>query len=240
MPSQAEPAQHVGIVAVSPEGAAVTYSQFHRLATQLTMPGNRPAVTMHGEPFEQYLTAIAEQDWETVGNLLRQSAECLASAGADFCLTPDHVVQHAVQMAETGCSIPWLTMAQLLANKVGEDGRERVGILGTRLVTNGSAYQTHLGLKGVKVMTPSPEEVDEVDAIIFQELVLGEAREASRKRLAGVIERLADRGAEAIILGSSEVPLLISQATCPLPLYDPGEIQVQTAVRMAAEPKNAD
>jgi len=190
---------------------------------------------MHGEPFEQYLIAIAEQDWETVGGLLRRSAECLAAAGADFCLTPDHVVQHAVQMAETGCSIPWLTMAQLLANKVGQDGRQRVGILGTRMVTNGSAYQTHLGLQGVKVMTPSPEEVDEVDAIIFQELVLGEAREASRERLAQVIEKLADRGAEAIVLGSSEVPLLISQSSCSLPLYDPGEIQTETAVRMSVD-----
>ena len=228
------PSQHVGIVAVSPEGAAVTYRQFNRLATEMTPPGSRPPVTLHGEPFERYLTAIAEEDWQSVGELLRRSAECLAAAGADFCLTPDHVVQHAVQMAETGCSIPWLTMAQLLADEVGRDGRQRVGILGTRMVTNGSAYQTHLGLKGVKVMTPSPEEVDEIDSIIFQELVLGETREASRERLGEIIARLADRGAEAIILGSSEVPLLLSRSSCPLPLYDPGEIQVQTAVRIAA------
>ncbi|MFI4882342.1 MAG: aspartate/glutamate racemase family protein [Phycisphaerales bacterium JB064] len=228
------PSQHVGIVAVSPEGAALTYRQFHRHATQMTMPEDRPAVTMHGEPFDQYLRAISSQDWETVGVLLRRSAECLAAAGAHFCLTPDHVVQHAVQMAETGCPIPWLTMAQLLADQVGQDGRQSVGILGTRMVTNGSAYQTHLGLKGVKVMTPSPEEVDEIDSIIFQELVLGETREASRQRLGEVIGRLADRGAEAIVMGSSEVPLLLSRANCPLPLYDPGEIQVVTAVRMAA------
>jgi len=230
------PGQHVGIVAVSPEGAALTYRQFHRHATLLTMPDNRPAVTMHGEPFEHYLQAISAQDWEKVGDLLRISAECLAAAGASFCLTPDHVVQHAVQMAETGCPIRWLTMAQLLADEVGHDGRSSVGILGTRMVTNGSAYQTHLGLKGVKVMTPSPEEVDEIDAIIFQELVLGEAREASRQRLAEIINRLADRGAEAIVMGSSEVPLLLSRSDCPLPVYDPGEIQVVTAVRMAAEP----
>ncbi|MEQ8843484.1 MAG: amino acid racemase [Phycisphaerales bacterium] len=227
------PSQHVGIVAVSPEGAAVTYRQFHRVATETTPPGQRPAVTMHGEPFEQYLKAISEQDWETVGALLRRSAECLAAAGADFCLTPDHVVQHAVQMAETGCSIPWLTMAQLLADEVGKEGCERVGILGTRMVTNGSAYQTHLGLKGIKVMTPSPDEVDEIDTIIFQELVLGETRDASRQRLAQIVEHLADRGAQAIILGSSEVPLLMSRSGSPLPLYDPGEIQVRLAVKMA-------
>ncbi|MEQ8316685.1 MAG: amino acid racemase [Phycisphaerales bacterium] len=231
------PSQHVGIVAVSPEGAALTYRQFHRHATQMTLPDNRPSVTMHGEPFDQYLRAIGEQDWESVGVLLRRSAECLAAAGAQFCLTPDHVVQHAVQMAETGCPIPWLTMAQLLADQVGEDGRQSVGILGTRMVTNGSAYQTHLGLRGVKVMTPSPEEVDEVDSIIFQELVLGETREASRKRLGEIVGRLADRGAEAIVMGSSEVPLLLSSANCPLPLYDPGEIQVVTAVRMAVGPE---
>ncbi|GIW74068.1 MAG: racemase [Phycisphaerales bacterium] len=228
-------AQHVGIVAVSPEGAALTYRQFHRYATRMTMPDDRPAVTMHGEPFERYLQAISAQDWETVGSLLRRSAERLAAAGADFCLTPDHVVQHAVQMAETGCPIPWLTMAQLLADQVGQDGCQSVGILGTRLVTTGSAYQTHLGLRGVKVMTPSPEEVDEVDAIIFQELVLGETREASRQRLREIVARLADRGAQAIVMGSSEVPLLLSSQDCPLPVYDPGEIQVVAAVRLAMQ-----
>ncbi|UYV13378.1 MAG: amino acid racemase [Phycisphaera sp.] len=228
------PSQHVGIVAVSPEGAALAYRQFHRHATQMTMPEDRPCVTLHGEPFDKYLKAVADQDWETIGMLLRRSAECLAAAGADFCLTPDHVVQHAVQMAETGCPIPWLTMAELLADEVSQEGRQSVGILGTRMVTNGSAYQTHLGLKGVKVMTPSPEEVDEVDSIIFQELVLGETHDSSRQRLGEIIARLADRGAEAIVMGSSEVPLLLSRSSCPLPLYDPGEIQVVRAVQMAS------
>lgn len=228
------PSQHVGIVAVSPEGAALAYRQFHRHATQMTMPEDRPCVTLHGEPFDQYLKAVADQDWETIGMLLRRSAECLAAAGADFCLTPDHVVQHAVQMAETGCPIPWLTMAELLADEVSQEGRQSVGILGTRMVTNGSAYQTHLGLKGVKVMTPSPEEVDEVDSIIFHELVLGETHDSSRRRLGEIISGLADRGAEAIVMGSSEVPLLLSSSNCPLPLYDPGEIQVVRAVQMAS------
>lgn len=226
--------QHVGIVAVSPEGAALTFRQFHRHATQMTMPEDRPCVTMHGQPFEHYLRAVAAQDWEAVGFLLRRSAEHLAAAGAHFCLTPDHVVQHAIQLAETGSPIPWLTMAQLLADQVGADGCQSVGILGTRLVTNGSAYQTHLGLKGVKVMTPTPEEVHDVDTIIFQELVLGETHESSRLRIVEIIRSLADRGAQAIVMGSSEVPLLISRTSSPLPLYDPGEIQVVKAVRLAA------
>ncbi|MCW5756374.1 MAG: aspartate/glutamate racemase family protein [Phycisphaeraceae bacterium] len=226
-------AQHVGIVAVSPEGAALTFRQFHRHATQMTLPEDRPCVTMHGQPFEYYLRALAVQDWETVGFLLRRSAEHLAAAGAHFCLTPDHVVQHAIQLAETGSPIPWLTMAQLLADQVGADGRQSVGILGTKMVTYGSAYQTHLGLKGVKVMTPSPEEVQDVDTIIFQELVLGETHASSRDRLLGIIGRLAERGAEAVVMGSSEVPLLINRSGSPLPLYDPGEIQVMTAVRIA-------
>lgn len=226
--------QHVGIVAVSPEGAALTFRQFHRHAMAMTLPEDRPCVTMHGQPFEFYLRAVAAQDWETVGFLLRRSAEHLAAAGAQFCLTPDHVVQHAIQLAETGCPIPWLTMAQLLADQVGADGRQSVGVLGTKLVTNGSAYQTHLGLRGVRVMTPTPEEVQEVDTIIFQELVLGETRDSSRVRLLEIIAGLAERGAEAVVMGSSEVPLLISRASSPLPLYDPGEIQVMTAVRLAS------
>jgi len=228
------PSQHVGIVAVSPEGAALTYRQFYRHACRLLPPEGRPRVTVHGEPFEQYLRAIDAGDWERVGELLRVSASRLAAAGAEFCLTPDHVVQHAIQLAETGSPIPWLTMPQLLADQVGRDGRRAVGIVGTRLVTNGSAYQTHLGLRGVKVVKPSASDTDEIDAIIFQELVLGEMLDASRRRVVDVCRGLGERGAEAVVLGSSEVPLLLSPQSCPLPVYDAGEIQVVAAVRMAA------
>ncbi|MEO1008043.1 MAG: aspartate/glutamate racemase family protein [Planctomycetota bacterium] len=228
------PSHHVGIVAVSPEGAALAYRQFHRHASRLSATQTRPTVTLHGEPFDAYLECIAAHDWEGVGLLLRRSAEALAAAGAGFCLTPDHLVQHAVQLAESGSPIPWLTMAQLLADEVHGDGRTSVGILGTKLVTNGSAYQTHLGLRGVKVMKPSAEDVDVVDSIIFQELVRGVMNEASRRRLEDVMASFADRGAEAIVLASSEVPLLLSPVSCPLPVYDPGEIQMVTAVRMAA------
>jgi aspartate racemase len=111
-----------------------------------------------------------------------------------------------------------------------------VGLIGTKMVTTASTYQTHLGLKGVQVLAPETEEVDELDRIIFQELLYGEIKPKSQQTVLNIIRHLADRGCEAIILASSEAPLVVTQAVSPLPLYDAADILARGAVRRAMSP----
>lgn len=224
---------HIGIVAVSPEGAALCYRQISRQAARLVEGGRSPRITLHGEPFGDYLQALKAQDWIRVGELLRRSAEALARAGAEVCFSPDNAVQHGVHLAEVGSPVPWLMMTDLVAKRVEADGRKTVGIIGTKMVTSGSTYQTHLGLRGVRVLAPEPAEAEALDGIIFGELIYGKILPASQKRVLGIIKELAGRGCEGVILGCSEAPLLVTPENSPIPVYDAADILSEGAIRHA-------
>lgn len=221
---------HIGIVGVSPEGAALFYRLIARHAGRVRAPDDQPRISLHNEPLASYIQAIRRDDWISVGKLLRRSAEHLARCGAAFCLTPDNAVQHGVQLAEVGSPIPWLTIPDLVGKAVADDGRKVVGILGTKLVAHSSTYQTHLGLRGIQVLAPSEEECDTVDRIIFEELIYGYSRPESHAMMLQVVENLARSGCEAVILASSELPLILAAESTNMPLYDSAEILAESAV----------
>ncbi len=224
-------AQHIGIVGVSPEGAALFYRDISRQAARLMPPDDQPPVTIHNEPLFLYIDAIRRSDWHGVGRLLRRSADLLARCGATFCMSPDNAVQHSVPLAEVGSPIPWLTMADLVAQTIAADGRKKVGLIGTRLVTTGSTYQTHLGLRGIHLVPPAPDEIETLDQIIFSELIYGSCRPESRQAVHSILRRLADEGCEGVILGSSEAPLVVTPENSCMPIYDPSEILAEAAVK---------
>ncbi|MEC9373199.1 MAG: amino acid racemase [Planctomycetota bacterium] len=225
--------KHIGIVAVSPEGSALCYRKIGRRASQITDPARRPAITLHNLPFASYLEAIRRDDWQTVGTMLRWSAETLSAAGVDFCILPDNAAHHAIHFAESGSPLPWIHMTELVADAVQRDGRKTMGIIGTKLVMNGSAYQSVLGMKGVILLTPDESDADAINRIIFGELVEGRVEASSRRSLVDAICRLADRGCEGVILGSTETPLIVGRDQSPIPTYDPVELLVDEAMRRA-------
>jgi aspartate racemase len=228
--------RHIGIVAVSQEGAALCYRQILRQAGRLLPPGRQPRVSLHNEPLSEYIKALNAQDWHTVGDLLRRSAEILAGCGAEFCFTPDHAVEHGLHLAETGSAIPWLTMPELVAEAVARDSRRVVGLIGTKWVTTGATYQTKLGLRGIQVLAPEAAEAEALNGIIFNELIFGEIRPQSQRQVLGIIENLARRGCEGVIFGCSEAPLLVTPETSSLPVYDASDLLAQGAVRRVMEP----
>ncbi|HVU62558.1 MAG TPA: amino acid racemase [Phycisphaerales bacterium] len=226
-------AKHIGIAAVSPEGSALCYRDVFRYASKRLGDHGHPIVTLHNNPLERYVTAAYRDDWHTVGELLATSAKVLASAGAEFAIVPDNLMQHGVHLAESLSPIPWLTMTELVTEAVVADGRKVVGVIGTKMVMYGSTYQTHLGMKGVRCVVPDDRLADEVDRIIFKELVIGQVRQDSIRRLLSVLEDLKVKGCEGIILASTEVPLAICAENCPLPLYDSTQLLAEGAVRCA-------
>lgn len=230
---------HIGIAGVSPEGAALFCQALTR---QLALgarngvdPKTWPRVTMHNEPFGLYLDALRERDWMRVGALLRRSADKLAGCGATFCLTPDNAVQHGIHVAEVGSPIPWVSMPELVADALVAAGCQTVGIIGTKMVTTGSTYQTMLGLRGVQLLVPETSEIDELDRIIFEELIYGQRRPESQKRAVRIVESFAARGCEGVILGCSEAPLVITPDNSPIALFDAAEILAAGAVARAMD-----
>lgn len=227
--------KHIGIVAVSPEGAALCHRQIFRHASAMLKPEQHPVVSMHNLPLWQYVDAVRAGDWRAVGALLRRSADVLAQCGAELCFTPDNAVQHGVHLAKAGSPIPWLDMTDIVARAVEDDGRQTVGILGTSVVTRGSAYQTHLGLRGVKAVAPTDEDIDALDQAIYRDLAYGRVTDEARSIMEGVLARFERRGCDAVILGCSEAPLVISAASSPIALYDACDLLAQQAVREAIE-----
>ena len=226
-------ARNIGIVAASPEGAALFYRQISRQASRLLPPHEHPAISIHNEPLAQYIDAIRADDWHAVGRLLRRSAEYLARCGAAFAISPDNAVQHGIHLAEVGSPVPWLAMPDLVGNRVQADGRRCVGLIGTRMVTTGSTYQTLLGIRGTKVIAPDARESDMLDEIIFGELIYGTIRPESQRAVLGVIQSLSRRGAEGVILGCSEAPLLVTPENAGMPIYDAADILAEEAVRFS-------
>ena len=225
-------AAHIGIVGVSPEGAALAHRLLYRQAAEIAQDIDHPRVTLHNEPLALYIEAVRREDWHGVGDLLRRSANILADAGCEFCFTPDHAVQHGIHLAESGSKIPWLAMTDMVAERVAADGRKIVGLVGTRVVMTGSTYQTHLGLRGVQTLAPEPGEIDDLDRIIFTELIYGRIRPESRDRAGQIAQSLKGRGCEALILAASEAPLLF-HGEFGMPMYDAAETLVEGALRRA-------
>ena len=224
---------HIGIAAVSPEGAALCYRQIFRHASRLFPDQLPPRVTIHNEPLQTYIEHVRADDWEAVSKLLLRSVGVLHKAGVDFVLTPDNAVQHGVMIAEHQSPIPWLTMPNLVADSLIENNHQTVGILGTCYVTQGSAYQTALGLKGIKLQVPSDAQAAELDRIVFQELIHGTIKPQSKQVVLDVANDFQSRGSEAMVIAASELGLVLEQITPPLPSFDAAELLAIGAVRRA-------
>ncbi len=222
---------HIGIVAVSPEGASLCYRQIFRHAARLFPDRQPPRVTIHNEPLPTYIQCVRADDWTGVSELLLQSVRVLHLAGCDFVLTPDNAVQHGVMIAEHDSPLPWLTMTDLVSDALIEKKLQTVGILGTRYVTQGSAYQTALGLKGIKLQAP---DVDKLDEIIFKELIYGSYSRESGIAFKEIAVRLQDRGSEALIIAASEVRLIVDEMSLPIPTIDAADLLAVGAVIRAA------
>ncbi|MFT3685781.1 MAG: amino acid racemase [Phycisphaerales bacterium] len=227
------PARHVGIVAASPEGSSLFYREFFRRAeAQHGHAFPAPRVSLHNEPLNAYLDAVDRADWQTVGQLLAESAKKLVSIGADLLVVPENLMQFGVHLAEHATApVPWLKTTDAVADAVSADGRTAVGIIGTRLVMEGSTYQTLLGIKGIKVIAPAPEDAQMIDDVIFDELVHGVVNPASRAKWQQAIDRLAQRGAQGVILAATEVQLLITRTETTLPIYDSLALLADTCVK---------
>lgn len=234
-PQPACPTRHVGIIAVSPEGSSLFYREFFRRAeAQIGHGFPAPRISLDNIPLATYIDAVERDDWQTVGQLLADSAKTLISIGAELLVVPDNLMQFGIQLAEGGgagggvgagggnttTAVPWLKMTDAVADAVTADGRTAVGIIGTRLVMEGSTYQTILGIKGIKVIAPEAADVQMIDEIIFDELVYGIVNPASRAKWQEAIDRLARRGAQGVILATTEASILLSPTDAKLPLYD--------------------
>ncbi|WP_421253991.1 aspartate/glutamate racemase family protein [Aeromonas jandaei] len=175
-------------------------------------------------------------DWPAAARLLAAEARKLQDGGADFLLIGTNTMHKVAPEIEAAINIPLLHIADATARRLQADGIKRVGLLGTRFTMEQDFYKGRLLAHfGLEVLVPAEVERERVHRIIYDELCLGEIRDASRAEYLAIIAGLAAAGAEAVILGCTEIALLVgeAQAQAAVPLYDTTAIHAEAAVTLA-------
>jgi aspartate racemase len=226
---------HIGIIASSAEGAALCYRTICVEGAELLGPYNHPEVSMHGHPFVQYKNCIDANDWAGVAELMLSSAEKLARADADFLISPVNTVHQAFDLVEHRSPRPWLHIAVEVTKEAKRHGYRRLGVLGTRSLMSGPVYRNTLTAAGIEYRVPEAEQRERIHRIIFDELVQGTFLPRTQAYFTEVIRDLKEQGCDAVALACTEIPLVMTQESSPLPMLDSTRILARAALRKAVE-----
>ena len=227
--------KHIGIVACSAEGAALCYRTICQEGEKELGPHRHPEITMHTHSLGEYMESIERDDWQGVAGLMLSSAEKLAGAGADFLICPDNTSHRAFDRVAPKSPLPWLHIAEEVVAEAQRRGFHKLAITGTRYTMEGPVYPEKLAQQGLEFLMPNEEERERINAIIFDELVRGIVSPESRNAFRRIINRTLDEGCDAVVLGCTEIPLLIDDRSSPLPTLDSTRILARAALRRALE-----
>jgi len=227
--------QHIGIVACSAEGAALCYRTLCTEGPALLGPHAHPEISLHSLSLADYVDCLNRGDLHGVADLMLRSAHKLAAIGADFLICPDNTIHQAFHLVEPHSPLPWLHIAEVVAQVAAKRGHRRLGITGTRWLVDSEVYPEKLAVLGLQAVRPSAAERDEIDRIIMDELVCGVFKPESVARFQAVFARLRDEGCDAVVLGCTEIPLIMSDANSPLPTLDSTRLLARAALARATE-----
>ena len=227
--------QHIGIVACSAEGAALCYRTICEGATATMGRHCHPEVSMHTRCLADYMEPIYAGNWQGVADLMLLSANKLKAAGADFLISPDNTIHHAFEFVAPKSPLPWLHIAEEVTNVAKQRGFHKLGVTGTKYTMEGTVYPQKLTAAGIEYVVPSLEERDRIDHIIMDELVNGIFTDQSRTYFREVIGKMSNQGCQAVVLGCTEIPLIIDDSSSPLPTLDSTRILAHAAIRKALE-----
>ena len=219
--------KHIGIAACSAEGAALCYRTIcTEGAALLGAPHAHPEVSIHTPSLAEYMERIYRGDWEGVGRMMLASASKLKGLGCDFLISPDNTIHQGLPYVLPRSPLPWLHIAEVVADEAKARGYRRVGLTGTKWLMEGPVYAKEL-------LRPDLQEREEINRIIMDELVCGVFKPAAVQYFQQVMERMKRAGCDAVVLGCTEIPLIMSDANSPLPTLDSTRLLARAALRRA-------
>jgi aspartate racemase len=227
--------QHIGIVACSAEGAALCYRTLCSEGALVMGAHAHPEVSMHSLPLADYVACLARQDLPGVAALMLRCAHKLASIGADFLICPDNTIHQAMPWVLPHTPRPWLHIAEVVAEEAVLRGWRRLGLTGTRWLVDSGVYPDMLAVHGLQCVRPAQAERDEIQRIIMQELVRGVFTPEAVACFRQVFERMKAQGCDAVILGCTEIPLIMHDGNSPLPTLDSTRLLAKAALRQALD-----
>jgi aspartate racemase len=225
--------KHAGVLAHSSEGGALCFRSFCQEGFAELGQYQHPDVTLDCIAMGRSMAAWDAGDHDSIRATLAVSVERLAGAGADFFACPDNTAHIALERPGPDLALPGLHIVDVVADRAAGDGRARVGVLGTKYTMEGSIYPRALAHRGISAEIPDPDDRRVVNRIIFDELVMGEFTDASRREYVRIIERLAASGCDAVALVCTEIPLLVVPEDSPLPTLDSTGLLARAAFEVA-------
>jgi aspartate racemase len=227
--------KHIGIAAVSAEGAALCYRTICAEGAMKLGRHAHPEISLHCYPLADYMKPTVAGDWLEMGRMLLRSAEKLRQAGADFAICPDNTAHQGLDLVREESPIPWLHIAEEVSDAAKQRGYRNVLVLGTKYLMEGPVYRQKLEAAGIQWAIPADDAREYINSAIFDELVNGRFERGTRADFARVIEEHAALGCDAVILGCTEIPLLIGERDSCLPTLDSTRILARAGLREACE-----
>jgi aspartate racemase len=227
-------AKHIGIVSVNYEGTALCYRSICIEAASLMGEYQHPEVTIHSFPFADYMRFLSRPpDWEGFAGLLLESAEKVARAGADFAICPCNTCHEAFKFMRSRSPIPWLHIVEVVGDAAAARGLTKLGILGTRFLMEGNLYREVLSERGIEAVIPNSDDRERINTLILEELVKGTLKNSTREYFRRVASELASKGCHAVVMGCTEIPLILGPEDVEVPLLDSTRILAKAAVEEA-------
>jgi aspartate racemase len=229
--------KRIGILGgISPESTVEYYRYITRNYTQRFGDYGYPEIIIYSVSFQPYVDWPNEERWDRVAEGLSQAARSLQAAGADFILIAANTMHLVLDQVQASVHIPILSLLDVVAEAILAREIQTVGLLGTRFTMDKPLYREGLARRGITVLVPEADDRQVVNRVIYDELVAGKIRTESRAAYLGIIQKLAGRGAQGIILGCTEIPLLVSEADAGLPLFDTTVLHAEAALNYAVSP----
>jgi aspartate racemase len=226
--------KRIGILGgMSPESTTAYYEYITRTYTERVGDYGYPEILIYSVSFQPYVDWPNAGRWDLVAEGLSAAAQKLVAAGADFILIATNTMHLVFDEVQARVPVPMISLLDAVAGAIQARGMVTVGLLGTRFTMEQSFYPDALSPHGITVLMPDGPARAKVNRIIYDELVAGEIRDASRQEFVRIIHELRDRGAEGVILGCTEIPLLVSEADAGLPLFDTTAIHAEAALQYA-------
>lgn len=224
---------HIGIVACSAEGAALCFRTICVEGAALLGPHAHPEVSMHAHSLAEYVDALDREDVSKISELILSSAHKLAAAGADFLICPDNTIHQAFAYVEDRSPLPWLHIADVVADEAQRRGFRCVGIMGTSYLVDSAVYPEQLARRGIRFRPPTIETRDRVHRAIMDELVYGVFKTETTAMLQSAIEDLKNDDCDAVVLACTELPLVLNDTNSALPVLDSTRLLARAALQRA-------
>jgi aspartate racemase len=226
--------KRIGILGgLTPESTVPYYMHIVHRYQELYHNHAYPEVVIFSVSFQRFDDWMAVEDWDSMELELAKGLKAIHDAGADFAVIATNTMHNLFEKLDRRNIIPLLSLVDATGAEIKNRGLKKVGLIGTRFAMNKPYYRDGLAKYGIKVVTPDEEDQKEVGRVIFEELAYGVLKDSSKANYLTIMERLVKQGAQGIILGCTEIPLLIKQSDTKIPVFDTTTIHAEAAFQYA-------